>query len=106
LPTAQEACCYISDWTNEPNAKCNPGTASIAQVRTKAGNSNAYISTSQYAPCKPDITFTTANSSVSNAGVYSGSVIGGVLFLRAGIGFIMYKLTTTIGTRIIKLLPF
>jgi hypothetical protein len=90
---AQESCCYTSDWTNEPNAKCNSATSTIPQVRTKAGNCDASIATTQNAPCKPDeSTFTSSNSSVSNVGVYAGSVIGGVLFLGAGIGFMMYKL--------------
>jgi predicted MFS family arabinose efflux permease len=38
-----------------------------------------------------ETTFTASNSSVSNVGVYAGSVIGGVLFLGAGVGFVMYK---------------
>ena len=88
----QESCCYTSDWTNEPNAKCNPSTSLIAQTRTKAGNCDVSVLTTQNTPCKPDETFSTANSSVSNAGIYAGSIIGGVLFLGAGIGFMMYKL--------------
>jgi hypothetical protein len=93
VPSAtQESCCYTSDWANEINAKCNSVTATIAQVRMKAGNCDATILTTQNAPCKPDETVASSNSSVANIGVYAGSDIGGVLFLGAEIGFMMYKL--------------
>jgi hypothetical protein len=88
----QEPCCYTSDWTNEVNAKCNSTTATVAQVRTKAGNCDASVFTTQNAPCKPDETFTTFNSSVSNSAIYAGSFIGGLLFLGAGVGLLIHKL--------------
>jgi hypothetical protein len=90
----QESCCYTSDWTNEPNAKCNPPTSLIAQTRTKTNTCDEFILATQNVlrVSKPDETFTTSNSSVSNAGIYAGSIFGGVLFLGAGIGFLMYKL--------------
>jgi hypothetical protein len=68
----QKSCCYTSDWINEPNAKCDSATSTISQARTKAGNCDASIATTQNAPCKPgETTFTSSNSSALNVGVYA-----------------------------------
>jgi hypothetical protein len=41
--TAQEPCCYTSNWTTALNAQCDTTTGLIAQVQTKAGNCDASL---------------------------------------------------------------